>query len=70
MIKNRKLPVAKLVPLTTDDLEQHERELLAAGKMRLSEIELDVEAFLKMPRARLRHGSAIQALLDDREESL
>lgn len=70
VIRDRQLPIAKLVPLSTDDVDHHDLALVAAGKMRLPEVKLDIDVFLKMPMPRVAGRSAVQALLDDREESL
>jgi prevent-host-death family protein len=67
IIRDRNLPVAKLVPFSTQDADEHELKLVAAGKMRLPEIELDLEALLKIPTGRVRGNRAIEALLADRE---
>jgi len=71
IIRDRNLPVAKLVPFSTEGLDEHELKLVAAGKMRLPEIELDPDEFDKMPIGRrVKGGDAIRALLADREEGL
>lgn len=70
IIRDRNLPVAKLVPFSTEGLDEHELKLVAAGKMRLPEIELDPDEFDKMPVGRVKGGDAVRALLADREEGL
>ena len=60
--------------LTPFDPEKHatkrEREMAAAGILRLPKYKLDMETFLKLPRAKTRDGaSAVQAMLDERAES-
>jgi len=73
IIRNRNRPVAKLVPFVAEGLSEHELKLVATGQIRLPEKHMDVEAFLRMPRARMTYqaeacGAATQALLDDRNE--
>lgn len=73
VIRDRKLPVAKLVPLEVGDRSEHERRLIAEGKMIPAKVPWSpelIEEILKMPRPRVPDGAATQALLDDREESL
>jgi prevent-host-death family protein len=70
IIRDRNRPVAKLVPFVAEGLSEEDMELVAKGLMRLPEKPMDWEAFSKLPLAKLkRGGSAIQALLDEREES-
>lgn len=68
LIRDRNLPVAKLVPFLAEEAGEEEMLLVAAGKMRLPAAPLKVEEFLQMPTARLAHGEATQALLEDRAE--
>jgi len=68
VIRDRNLPVAKLVPFSTEDASEEELLLAAQGKLRLPEVELDVEEFLKMPIGKVAGNKAIEALLADREE--
>jgi antitoxin (DNA-binding transcriptional repressor) of toxin-antitoxin stability system len=68
VIRERDLPVAKLVPFSADDADSHELLLAAAGKMRLPSAQLNLKEFLKMPIPRVARHKAIRALLADREE--
>jgi len=68
IIRDRNRPVAKLVPFLSEDLEEQELRLIAAGKMRPPREKLDVEKFLKMPAPRVAGHKAVEALLADREE--
>ena len=69
IIRDRNLPVAKLVPFTGDASDE-ELKLVAAGKMKLPEAPLDLEAFWKIKTGTLTSNQAIDALLQDREEGL
>lgn len=51
IIRDRNHPIAKLVPLPTDDLTEEERELVAAGLMKPAKEKLDVDALLRIPVA-------------------
>jgi hypothetical protein len=44
--------------------------LVAAGKLRLPSVRLDVKKLLKIPTGRVAGNKAIHAVLADREESL
>jgi prevent-host-death family protein len=70
VIRDRNLPVAKLVPFSAEDASEQELLLVAAGKMRLPKARLDVEELLKIPTGRVAGNKAVQAVLDDREEEL
>lgn len=70
IIRDRNLPVAKLVPFHAEGLDEEELRLVAEGKMRLPEIELDPDEFAKLPLARVAGNDAVRALLADREEGL
>lgn len=68
VIRDRNLPVAKLVPFAAEEASDEEMLLVAAGIMRLPAAPLKIEEFLRMPTARLARGEATQALLEDRAE--
>ena len=68
VIRERNLPVAKLVPFSAEEASEEELLLVAAGKMRLPRQPLDVDELLKIPTGKV--SSAAQALLNDRAEGL
>jgi len=70
VIRDRNLPVAKLVPFSADEDSKEELLLVAAGKMRLPKYDVDVDELLRIPTGKVSHRESTQALLDDREESL
>src|ERR1700688_5096124 len=49
IIRDRNLPVAKLVPFSPGEGTEEELLLVAAGKLRLPKVRLDVKALLKIP---------------------
>lgn len=69
IIRDRNRPVAKLVPFVVEGLSEDDMELVAKGLMKLPEKPMDWDALDRMPLAKLKRGSAVQALLDEREES-
>jgi hypothetical protein len=70
VIRDRNLPLAKLIPFKADHVRDQELRLVAAGKMRLPRGRMDIKALLRIPTANVARGQAIQALLDEREEGL
>jgi antitoxin (DNA-binding transcriptional repressor) of toxin-antitoxin stability system len=70
VIRDRNLPVAKLVPFSTEEASEEELLLVASGKMWLPRSPLNVEERLKIRTGRVSGGQAVQALLDGRAESL
>ena len=70
VIRDRNLPVAKLVPFSAEGADDQELVLVAAGKLRLPKVRLDVKALLKIPTGSVAANKAIQAVLADREEEL
>ncbi len=70
IIRDRNLPVAKLVPFSTEESTEEELLLVAAGKMRLPQVALDLEKELGIPTGRLIGREGTRALLEEREQSL
>jgi len=68
IIRDRNLPVAKLIPFIAEDASEEELALVAAGAMRLPEKPLDLDQLWKMPRATVRGNAATQAVLEERED--
>lgn len=70
IIRDRNLPVAKLVPFLAAEANEEELLLVAAGKLRLPRRPVKLEELLAIPTGSVGDKQATQALLDDREESL
>ena len=70
VIRDRNLPVAKLVPFSAEQASDQELLLVGAGKMRLPKAPLNIEKLLKMETGEVAGSSAVQAIVDDREEGL
>jgi prevent-host-death family protein len=68
VVRDRNLPVAKLVPLSVVETSKEELILVAAGKLRLPQAPLDIHKLLKIRTGRVPASQAIQALLDERAE--
>lgn len=70
VIRDRNLPVAKLVPFSAEEASEEELLLVASGKMRLPQNRLNLDRLLKIPTGKVSSNEAVRALLDDRAESL
>ena len=68
VIRDRNLPVAKLVPFSAEGADDQDLMLVAAGKMRLPRARLNVRDLLKIPTGTVAGNKAIQAVIADREE--
>jgi len=68
VVRDRNLPVAKLVPLSVAETSKEELILVAAGKLRLPQAPLDIHKLLKIRTGRVRASQAIEALVDERAE--
>jgi antitoxin (DNA-binding transcriptional repressor) of toxin-antitoxin stability system len=69
IIRDRNLPVAKLVPFQAEGASDEDLLLVAAGKLRLPKTKFQPKMLGRLPARRLKGNKAIEALLKDREES-
>lgn len=69
VIRDRNLPVAKLIPFSAGDASDEELLLVAAGKMRLPKDSADLEKLLKVPSGLSIGREVTGALLKEREQS-
>jgi len=70
VIRDRNLPVAKLVPFSAEEASEEELLLVAAGKMRMPKNPINIDELLKIRTGKVTGNEAVQALLEDRAESL
>jgi len=70
VIRDRNLPVAKLVPFSAESADEQELKLVAAGKMRLPKARLNVKRLSKIATGSVAGNKAIQAIVTDRDEEL
>ena len=69
LIRDRNVPIAKIVPLPlAGEFDKELLALAAAGVVRLPEKKLDVKAFFAKKSARVPIKEAIAAVVADREE--
>jgi len=66
IVRDRNVPVARIVPYTAMTASEEEAYLVAAGRLKLPEQEMDWEAFWALPKADIPKEVAIQALIDSR----
>ncbi len=69
LITDRSKTIAKIIPLEKGDggISPHLRELERAGLMRIGSGKIP-EEFWDLPRPQVPEGSALKAVLDEREE--
>ena len=70
VIRDRNLPVAKLIPFSAEGASEEELLLVAAGTMRLPKKPVNVDELLRIPTGRVPGNEAVEALLEEREEEL
>jgi prevent-host-death family protein len=70
VIRDRNLPVAKLIPFSSDEASDEELLLVAVGKMRVPKTSVNVHKLLKIPTGKVDSSEGIQALLNERDEGL
>jgi prevent-host-death family protein len=69
VIRDRNLPVAKLIPFSAEDASDEELLLVATGRMRLPKESGDLEKLLKAPSGGTMDREVTRALLEEREQS-
>jgi len=67
VIRDRNLPVAKIIPFTTADANDQELLLVAAGRMRLPSVRLNIKELLKIRTGTVSGNKAIRAVQADRD---
>lgn len=70
VIRERNLPVAKLVRFSAEDASEEDLRLVAEGKMRLPQSQLDLDEFFRMPIGRVSGNKATEVIVADREEGM
>ena len=73
IVRDRNLPVARIVPYVPESIEEQQKLLIAQGVLRppknpAPDRDKWVQEFLAKPRPKISGRAALQALLDDREE--
>jgi antitoxin (DNA-binding transcriptional repressor) of toxin-antitoxin stability system len=68
VVKDRNVPVARILPIQARDFTAEEAQLVASGAMKLPEQEMDWDMFWSRPKANVQHDIAVQAVLDSRDD--
>ncbi len=73
IVRDRNEPVARIIPYVPESIEEQEKLLVARGILRLpknppKDREKWLKEFSALPRPSVSGQSAIQAVLDEREE--
>jgi prevent-host-death family protein len=71
LIRNRRKPIARIVPISSQDLQEEEQQLVSEGRMRMPELEMAQafwNAFWKERGPELSLKKAAQAITEDRRE--
>ncbi len=68
IVRDRNLPIARIVPLSLVDVSEEERQLVASGAMRLPERPIDWQEFWSLPAGHVSRNAAVRVVLDEREE--
>ncbi|HEX3661599.1 MAG TPA: type II toxin-antitoxin system prevent-host-death family antitoxin [Acidobacteriaceae bacterium] len=66
VIKDRNRPVARILPFEPRSLSEEEALLVASGKMKLPEKEMDWDEFFCLSKANVPREVALKALLESR----
>jgi len=66
VIKDRNVPVARILPINRSGLSDEEAQLVAEGKLKLPEREMDWDEFFAMPTANVPREIALKAWREGR----
>ncbi|HEX4067154.1 MAG TPA: type II toxin-antitoxin system prevent-host-death family antitoxin [Acidobacteriaceae bacterium] len=66
IVKDRNVPVARILPIRHAGLSEGEAQLVAEGKMKLPEKEIDWDEFFALGKADVPHDVALKAALESR----
>ena len=66
IVKDRNKPVARILPFDSESLSEVEARLVAEGKLKLPEREMDWDEFFSIPTGNVPREVAIQALIESR----
>lgn len=66
VIRDRSVPVARILPFRHDPGWEHEAELVASGAMKMPEQEMDWDRFFSHPAGQVSREAAVEAVIDTR----
>ncbi len=66
VIRDRKIAIARILPISPETTADDDAELVASGAMRLPEEQMNWDAFFAIPTGRVSGDAAVQALIEGR----
>ena len=66
VVRDRNVPVARILPFRHDEEWEREAKLVAAGVLKLPEKEMDWDAFFRLPAGNISTETAVQAAIEAR----
>lgn len=66
VVKDRNVPVARILPFHRTDVSEEEARLVAEGKMKLPEKEMDWDEFFSLPTGNVPREVALKAWREGR----
>ena len=66
VVKDRNRPVARILPFETRSISEEEALLVASGKMKLPEKEMDWDEFFSIPTGHVSREAAVRAAIESK----
>ena len=66
VVRDRNVPVARILPFNPADFSEEEARLVASGAMKLPEREMDWDLFWSSPAGKVRRPAAVDAAIESR----
>jgi prevent-host-death family protein len=66
VIRDRNVPVARILPFNLANVSEEEKQLVASGAMKLPTQEINWESFFSLPKGNVPHHVAVQAARESR----
>jgi prevent-host-death family protein len=66
VVKDRDRPVARILPFEERSVSEEEAQLVASGKMKLPEKEIDWDEFFSIPTGKVSREVAVRAAIESR----
>ncbi len=68
VIRDRNVPIARILPISADEMDEDEQALVAAGIMKLPERPMDWDAFWARDTGNVSREDILRAVLEDRAD--
>jgi len=66
VVRDRNVPVARILPFDRTSISDEEAELVAEGKLRTPKKEMNWDEFFALPKGRVPRGVALKAVRESR----